>query len=563
MVVARWLAERGVRHLVLTGRTGAGRGHDADLEKLAGLGLQVTAVRADVTDEAAMTALFERFGRDLPPLREVYHLATSRGIGRLATTRVEDAHARLAAKLRGGWLLHQLCAGRGVSRLVFFSSTAACLGWRLGGHYAAANGFLDALAHERSRAGEQTLSVGWGAWGVSDSLDVDLVGDDGFRPMPPDDCLAILGSLLADDVTHCAVAAIDWPVLATAYRSGRPMPVLDSVAGPAQPVEYQRVASQPLASPPVAPQPVAPQLAGPQLAGPRSAGPQPVASRSAGPQPVGSPSAAAGEVGSRPEASEPVAARSVGAESMGVRPVGTQPVTTQPVTGPAGGSLGSIRDGAVPVTSSVPAAPAGKAGMAVGANDRVDSASGTSGADRWDQVDGVDGSSRADRWDWVDSANGISGGGSSGQVDGANGVREVDRGDRVGGVEGMRMMLRAELAAVLRIDDLEEIDPRVGLFELGLDSAMSVELRRRIEGRLNREVPPTLVFEYPTIEELAVALAGDSAGHYGRPGGVPEGAGPVVVPEGSGPGAEPHGHGALEEQDDLIRRLAEKLERLR
>ncbi|KAA9377579.1 acyltransferase domain-containing protein [Microbispora cellulosiformans] len=487
--VARWLAGRGARHLVLTGRTGPGPRHQAGLRALADLGVEVTTVRADVADEAAMTALFERFGRDLPPLREVYHLATSRGIGRLATTRAEDAHARLAAKVRGGWLLHRLCDGRGVSRLVFFSSAVACLGWRSGGHYAAANGFLDALAHERTRAGEPTLSVGWGAWDMPDSPDVDLVGDDGFRLMPPGDCLAILGSLLTGDATHRAVAAVDWPVLAGAYRSGRAVPVLDTVAGAARPATAEPRAAEPAEG---SPAPVrddgvraaAPQAAAPQAATPRAAVP--------------------------------------------------------------GGADG---------TPEAQAAP------------------------------------RPDAVDAVNALNAL------------NALNDVD---------GMRGMLRAELAAVLRVEDPAEIDPRVGLFELGLDSVMSVELRARIERRLGREVPPTLVFEFPTIEELAVALSGDTAGDVagntaggvagitaggvagdmagqpapfsarpvpaGRPGSAGGDGGPAAAagaplradlpspadpPHAAEAEAAPYGHDPLEEQDELIRRLAEKLELLR
>ncbi|WP_327046160.1 acyltransferase domain-containing protein [Microbispora sp. NBC_01189] len=470
--VGRWLAGRGARHLVLTGRTGSGPRHQAGLRALADLGVEVTTVRADVADEAAMTALFERFGRDLPPLREVYHLATSRGIGRLATTRAEDAHARLAAKVRGGWLLHRLCAGRGVSRLVFFSSAVACLGWRSGGHYAAANGFLDALAHERTRAGEPTLSVGWGAWDVPDSPDVDLVGDDGFRLMPPGDCLAILGSLLTGDVTHRAVAAVDWPVLAGAYRSGRAVPVLDTVAG---------------------------------------------------------------------------AARTAAAQS----PAAQSPAAQSPAAASADGSPAPVRDDGGRVAAPRAATP-------------------------WAAVPGgADGTSEAQavpRPDVVSPLNPLS------------------PLSPVNAVDGMRGMLRAELATVLRVADPEEIDPRVGLFELGLDSVMSVELRARIERRLGREVPPTLVYEYPTIEELAVALAGDTAGDTaweaagppapfsGRPGLAGGDGGPVAAagaplpadlplpvdpPHAAEAGAAPHGHDPLEEQDELIRRLAEKLELLR
>jgi acyl carrier protein len=45
-----------------------------------------------------------------------------------------------------------------------------------------------------------------------------------------------------------------------------------------------------------------------------------------------------------------------------------------------------------------------------------------------------------------------------------------------------------------------------GLTELGLDSLMAVDLRRRLEAVLGRELSATVALEYPTIELLATFL---------------------------------------------------------
>jgi myxalamid-type polyketide synthase MxaE and MxaD len=53
--------------------------------------------------------------------------------------------------------------------------------------------------------------------------------------------------------------------------------------------------------------------------------------------------------------------------------------------------------------------------------------------------------------------------------------------------------------AVARIlgSDARTIDPGQGLFEMGMDSLMSVELKGRLEKAVGRALPSTLTFNYP------------------------------------------------------------------
>lgn len=66
--------------------------------------------------------------------------------------------------------------------------------------------------------------------------------------------------------------------------------------------------------------------------------------------------------------------------------------------------------------------------------------------------------------------------------------------------------LRGEAAQVLGFATPADLDPRRGFFELGMDSLMSVQFRHRIENALGRTLPSPLVFDYPSIEKLAVHL---------------------------------------------------------
>jgi len=53
---------------------------------------------------------------------------------------------------------------------------------------------------------------------------------------------------------------------------------------------------------------------------------------------------------------------------------------------------------------------------------------------------------------------------------------------------------------------IERIDARHGYYELGLRSAALLELAGRVGGRFGVAIPPTLLFEYPSIESLAQHL---------------------------------------------------------
>ena len=54
---------------------------------------------------------------------------------------------------------------------------------------------------------------------------------------------------------------------------------------------------------------------------------------------------------------------------------------------------------------------------------------------------------------------------------------------------------------------MDGIDLATPLMYLGLDSIQAVELSGELEALVGRELPPTLLFEHPTIEALARAVA--------------------------------------------------------
>ena len=66
--------------------------------------------------------------------------------------------------------------------------------------------------------------------------------------------------------------------------------------------------------------------------------------------------------------------------------------------------------------------------------------------------------------------------------------------------------LRTAVAKILGLRTPGQIDVRQGLMDLGLDSLMAVELRNQLSRALATPLPPTLIFDYPTLTRLSTYL---------------------------------------------------------
>jgi acyl carrier protein len=64
------------------------------------------------------------------------------------------------------------------------------------------------------------------------------------------------------------------------------------------------------------------------------------------------------------------------------------------------------------------------------------------------------------------------------------------------------------LAEILEID-AEEIDITISFDRYGLDSSAAVGLTGALADWLNKEIDPTLLYDYPTVEALVQYLSAD------------------------------------------------------
>ncbi|WP_193044881.1 type I polyketide synthase [Mycolicibacterium baixiangningiae] len=71
--------------------------------------------------------------------------------------------------------------------------------------------------------------------------------------------------------------------------------------------------------------------------------------------------------------------------------------------------------------------------------------------------------------------------------------------------------LRDAVAEVTRVD-AAEIREDAGFFDLGMDSLMAVELRRRLEQGVGKDIPVTLVMDHPRLSDAADYLLGEVLG---------------------------------------------------
>ncbi|GAB3874962.1 type I polyketide synthase [Dactylosporangium cerinum] len=227
--VARWAAERGAPHLLLTSRRGLDApGAAALADELTALGSRVTVAAVDVTDRDALAAVLAGVPADAP-LSAVVHTAGVTASAELNDTDVAAFADVLAAKVEGARHLDAL-APADLDAFVLFSSIAGF--WGSGGQaaYAAGNAYLDALAEQRHARGAAATSVAWGPWAgaglAADDTIRDYLHRRGLDAMAPSLAVTALARALDHGDVTVAVADVDWPRFAGSFTAGRPSQLL-------------------------------------------------------------------------------------------------------------------------------------------------------------------------------------------------------------------------------------------------------------------------------------------------------------------------------------------------
>ena len=212
----RQLAEMGAGTIVAVSRNPGDRLSDLG-RQLASSGVTLVQVAADVTDEAAMTALFDRFGVDLPALDGIYLAAFAGGPVALTDMTDEDVSTMFRPKLDALAVLHALSLRLKIRHFVLFSSISGLLGSRWLAHYTATSTFLDTFAYARRNLGLAATVVNWGLWKSLADLQSDageVMSNTGLEPMPDEVAIRALPLMVsAGAPVRMTVVAADWPLL--------------------------------------------------------------------------------------------------------------------------------------------------------------------------------------------------------------------------------------------------------------------------------------------------------------------------------------------------------------
>jgi myxalamid-type polyketide synthase MxaB len=221
--VAGLLVERGARRLVLAGRSDPSATALEAVERLRSAGATVHVVTADVAHAADVARLVGHC-QSLGKLRGIVHAAGVLDDGILDRQTPERFARVMAPKVHGAWHLHTHTRDLPLDFFVGFSSMASALGSRGQGNYAAANAFLDGLAHHRRALGLAGLSIGWGPWAeVGMAAGLPLAGQ-GVEKLEVDDGLHVLHDLLQparrSGPAHLGVWRVHWPAFQRQLPAG-------------------------------------------------------------------------------------------------------------------------------------------------------------------------------------------------------------------------------------------------------------------------------------------------------------------------------------------------------
>jgi acyl transferase domain-containing protein/NADPH:quinone reductase-like Zn-dependent oxidoreductase/acyl carrier protein/SAM-dependent methyltransferase len=234
-VLSEWLVECGARHLVLTSRSGASTPEAvAFLETLQSRGVETKVIKADIGSPKDVKRLIAEVASASIPLKGIFHLAMVIDDAPLSALTSERLRTVMAPKAHGAWLLHEDTKAMELDCFVMFSSVSSIFGNPAQGNYAAANAFLDSLAHHRRALGLPALTINWGVLGgegyvARNERVAEFLARQGTAALTPGEVTKLMESFLTASATQVAAIRVEWAKWRQSFRGMQENPLVERI----------------------------------------------------------------------------------------------------------------------------------------------------------------------------------------------------------------------------------------------------------------------------------------------------------------------------------------------
>ena len=188
-----------LKHLILLSRQGPHAPGAADLhQELTNLGAHPTIIACDTSNPDHLATIINNIPHQ-HPLTAVIHTAGALHDATIPGLTHQHLTTTFTPKIDTAHHLHHLTTHHDLAAFVLFSSASGVLGGPGQANYAAANAYLDALAHHRHAHHQPATSIAWGLWGHTsgisahlDEADLARLARGGAIPLDPEHGLPLL-----------------------------------------------------------------------------------------------------------------------------------------------------------------------------------------------------------------------------------------------------------------------------------------------------------------------------------------------------------------------------------
>ena len=215
LATAAWLVEHGARRLLLLSRQPLSTHAQTAISALREQGVSVSHLCVDIADRKSLeNALLLTQAKGSRKLG-IIHCAGVLDDHLLMDLQWSNFETAYSAKVSGTLNLDELSRAYDIDCFVMFSSAASLLGNRGQANYAAANSFMDSVAHQRKLAGLPALSINWGPWASVGMAQSDMritkqLAAQGFTPLDTSLALHALSSCLLGARPQVGVVDCQW-----------------------------------------------------------------------------------------------------------------------------------------------------------------------------------------------------------------------------------------------------------------------------------------------------------------------------------------------------------------